>query len=286
VALDNDRLLTSVKSELVSFLETNLNASPYSSHWTNVGGTVAILPRSRMLYHQIANGHQLSQPHVAIEKSGGTADRTQIGSGEFVYAGEYHELEFTLSVLTTEACGGDATCNDVSSALMGLFAQGGAGRDLLVAEDIDVVDFDSGVEIADDELPDLVRNDHRLTVRAFLQTTNVLAAQSVVLATVVMTAPDTATVTLGSTLTQAVAEFRIRLLTGTTTAETQVHATTKKDDDSTGSATGLIPRARSANTVVSMSMSTGDHKQVTGVTMTGGIAGEQWVIESIPEPVT
>jgi len=35
-----------------------------------------------------------------------------------------------------------------------------------------------------------------------------------------------------------------------------------------------------------MSMSTGKHKRVTGVTIVGGIAGEQWIIESVPEPPT
>jgi len=286
MSLDANRLVTTCKADLLAFINTMINAAPYLANWDNVGGSVNVTTRRRLRWIQEASGHQLAQPHCHIEKSGGDADRTQIGVGEFVYAGEYHEFDFTVSALTSDKCGGDATANDVSSALMQMFAQGGAGRTTLKSGGIDVVNFDSGTEMVDDELPDVCRNDHRLRVRVFLQTTKKLSTQAMVLATGMTTGPGTADITLGATLTQAVSAFRIRLLTGTSSAETQVYAVTVKDDDNSGTAIGMIPRTRSQNTLISMSMSTGKHKRVTGITITGGIAGEQWAIESVPEPPT
>lgn len=281
MSLDQNRLFTTTKQAIKDFLTTYLNQNPYLGNWLQVGGGVVVTSRGRLnMIESAPDVHVLAQPHVSIRKYAGEMDRTHSASGQNVKSGEYQQWDWTLESVTSDTCGGDKTCDDVSSAMLQLFAQGGAGRLVLKDLGIDIRSFDSGMEIEDDA--GLYRNMHTLRTEQFLDTGNVVALQSVTLATVEMTGSGSADVTLRAAVTTA-AKLRIRLLTGTGISPIVVAADTKQADGTAGTVAATIPATRPATTKVALTH-TPDvaMKQVTSVVVTGGNAGERFVIETIP----
>lgn len=281
MSLNQARLLRDTKQTLVSFLDSNINAQPYAAHWAKVGGTVCVVTRNRLrLVKDAAGEMRMTQPHVNIRKTGGEINRTESRSDEFAYAGEYQAFDFEIEAITSDACGGDQTCDDLSSALLQLFARKGAGYDALKALGIAVHEFDNGVEQNDENL---YINLHRLRVEVFLQTGNIVKTNPVVMATVEMHGTSDPLVRLGATLTVP-APLRIRTLTGINGKALTVTATCRTIDGNEASAIGVIAINRRADTIINMEMSPPGTKVVKAlaVAVSGGMAGEKFVIESIP----
>ena len=279
--IDQNRYLTEVKAAIVRWLDYHLHDGDgdegFNDLWANVGGRVDVTAGYPGLPPET---EELERPRLAVDHLSDETNQTQCASGQYITEGAYHTITLSINSLTDENTGGPITADDLVSAVATCFSKfryelepggiamlrtravpEGPPEDGLYRKSVELL---CDVQVVGENLRTIVLEMGRFTI----------------------TALDTGTYTDGHELTVA-SDLRIHCLTGTRILEIAVTVYGVNADSEATTLTGTIPIGASSGTYVALTPATvGDtFTDVTNIEITGGVAGEIFVIENIPQEV-
>lgn len=281
--VSQDRYMTDVKATIVEWLVYHLHDGDgnegFAEKWARIGGGVDISAGSPAVPPE---DEELDKPRIGVDDSSDEINNTKMNSacGQFLTDGSFHTITLRITALCDENTGGQITADDLTSAIGVCFDK---YRWELEPAGIAMLRFRATPEgESGDGLYEKVTE---IVCDVQVRGSNL---QTIVLemARFTMTALSTGTYTDGHELDTA-SELRIKCITGFRVLDVEVTAYAKNQDGDASTLTGSIPNGASAGTLVELTPAdSGDtFTDVTSIEATGGLAGEIFVIENIPQEV-
>lgn len=282
------RYMTDLKSLIVAWLvyhfadgDTDEGIEALFAEW---GGVDISTDYPALPIPEDENGHQqfLQRPRLVIGHNGERIDNTKYIStdGQFVTGGSYHTITVTVTAICDEQTGAQMTADDLMSAVGVCFDRYRSevepvGVNLLRLQE-------SRTEVTGDGT---IRNYTEILSDVQVRGSN-LQTVVLTLGTFTLTAEAQGTYSDGHEITTA-SDLRIRCTTGFRVVDTVVTVNAKNQDGVATTLTGTIPAGTSSGTLVALApTNVGDtFTDVTNITVTGGIAGEAFLVENIPQEV-
>jgi hypothetical protein len=282
------RYMTDLKTLVVSWLEYhfgdgdgNEGLQALFAEWHGVDIS-ADYPALSVPEDEDGNRQFLRKPRLVVGHSGERIDNTKYTSadGQFLTGGSYHTITVTLTAICDEKTGGQMTADDLMSAVGICY-----DRYRLEVEPVGVNFLklqESRTEVTGDGT---IRNYTEILADVQVRGSNL---QTVVLTmgSFTLTADAQGTYTDGHEITTA-SDLRIRCTTGFRVVDTVVTVNAKNQDDVATTLTGTIAAGTSAGTLVALTPAnvSDTFTDVTNISVTGGIAGEAFVVENVPQEV-
>lgn len=282
------RYMTDLKTLLVSWLVYHFGDGDGSeglealfAEWSGVDIS-AEYPALAVPEDDEGNRQFLQKPRLVVGHGGERIDNTKYIStdGQFLTGGSYHTITMTLTAICDEQTGGQMTADDLMSAVGICYDRYRAevepvGVNLLKLQE-------SRAEVTGDGT---IRNYTEILADVQVRGSN-LQTVVLTLGSFTLTAEAQGTYADGHELTTA-SDLRLRCTTGFRVVDTVVTVYAKNQADAATTLTGTIAGGTSAGTLVALApANTGDtFTDVTNIAVTGGIAGEAFVVENIPQEV-
>lgn len=282
-AITQTRYMTELKALLVSWLSYHFRDGDgdeqISRLFANVGGGVDI---SAEYPSDQEEGQFLSKPRLCVGHNGERIDNTTMTSadGQYLQSAAYHTITLTLTAVCDEATGGQMTADDLMSAVGLCFTR---FRRELEPVGVNLLRLqESRAEVSGDG-----------TIRNFVEIVADVQVRGSNLSTVVLemgrftlTGAGIGTFLNGHTLTTPSA-LRVKMLTGVRAVPVEVTVYGLNASAAATTLTVTVPIGTSESTLLALTPATvGDtFTDVTNIEVSGGLAGEAFVVENIPQEV-
>lgn len=228
------------------------------------------------------NQQFLQRPRLVVGHNGERIDNTKYTSadGQFLTGGSYHTITLTLTAICDENTGGQITADDMMSAVGVCYDRYRSevepvGVNLLRLQE-------SRAEVTGDGT---IRNYTEILSDVQVRGSN-LQTVVLTLGSFTLTATAQGTYADGHELTTA-SSLRIRCTSGFRVLDTVVTVNAKNQADVATTLTGTIPAGTSSGTLVALvpAIVGNTFTDVTNISVTGGLAGEAFIIENVPQEV-
>lgn len=282
------RYMTDLKTLVVSWLEYHFGDGDGAeglealfAEWHGVDIS-AEYPALSVPEDEEGNRQFLRKPRLVVGHSGERVDNTKYTStdGQFLTGGSYHTITITLTAICDEKTGGQMTADDLMSAVGICYDRYRSevepvGVNLLKLQE-------SRAEVTGDGT---IRNYTEILSDVQVRGSN-LQTVVLTLGSFTLTAEGVGTYADGHEIDTASA-LRIRCTTGFRVIDTVVTVNAKNQAGVATTLTGTIPMGTSAGTLVALVPATvsDTFKDVTNISVTGGVAGEAFLVENIPQEV-
>lgn len=282
-AISQARYLTDVKTTVVQWLDYHLadgdGDEGFAAQWAKFGG-VDVAVRNTA---DIAEDDTLAKPLLSVWHSSDEINNTILNSsdGQFLTNGAFHTITLAVSVACDEDTGGQITLDDLLSAVGVSFDR---YRFELETAGIAMLKF-RAIQTATNEFGGLLTSEAEIVCDVQVRGSN-LRTIVLELGRLTITAKDSGTYSDGHELTTA-SSLRLKCVTGFRVFDTAVTVYAKNQVGVASTLTGTIPNGSSAGTLVALTPAVvGEtYTDVTNIAITGGVAGEIFVVENIPQDV-
>ncbi len=281
--ISQDRYMTDLKATIVEWLVYHLHdgdgSEGFADKWARIGGGIDVSAGNPAIPTE---DEELAKPRIGVDDTSDEINNTQMvsSSGQFLTDGSFHTITLRVGIICDENTGGQITADDLASAVGVCFDK---YRWELEPAGIAMLRFratpegESGDGLYE-KVCEIVCD---VQVRGSNLRTIVLE-----MARLTMTARDTGNYTDGHEIDTA-SDLRMKCITGFRVLDVEVTVYAKNQDGEATTLTGTIPNGASAGTLVELAPAeTGDtFTDVTSIEVAGGLAGEIFVIENVPQEV-